>query len=187
MIISIHQPNFVPWYPFFQKIKQSDLFIILENCQFEKNNFQNRFNIEDQWYTMSVKKGLEPIINKVYVNPENDWDKIKNKLKLYKNILNQFDDCINKNLSETNTKIIRKICHLLDIKTEIVSDYPTENKSTERLIELCRTYNATHYLSGLGAKKYIDIEKFEKNNIKLIFQNNESLEKKPIIHKLKEL
>ena len=59
MKIAIHQPNFMPWYPFFQKVESADIFVILSNCQFEKNNFQNRFNIDDRWYTMSTNKGLE--------------------------------------------------------------------------------------------------------------------------------
>lgn len=187
MIVSIHQPNFVPWFPFFQKIENSDCFIILENCQFEKNNFQNRFNVGAEWYTMSVKKGLEPIVNKIYVNPKNDWDKIKTKLKNYNTILNEFDDCISEKLSQTNTNIIKKICKLLDFKTKIVSDYPTDLKSTERLIDLCKKNNATHYLSGLGGKKYLDVDSFQINGIELIFQDEDNLEKKPIIFKLMEL
>ncbi len=75
----------MPWLPFFKKIESVDRFIILENCQFEKNNFQNRFNIGSDWYTMSVNKGLEPIVNKIYVNHNTDWIKIKNKLSKYKN------------------------------------------------------------------------------------------------------
>ena len=51
MRVSIHQPNFVPWYPFFQKIKEVDVFVILKECQFEKNGYQNRFNFNDKWYT----------------------------------------------------------------------------------------------------------------------------------------
>ena len=47
MRVSIHQPNFVPWYPFFQKIKEVDKFIILKECQFEKNGYQNRFNFNE--------------------------------------------------------------------------------------------------------------------------------------------
>lgn len=187
MIVSIHQPNFVPWYPFFQKIQNSDCFIILENCQFEKNNFQNRFNINETWYTMSVKKGLEPISNKIYVNPYSDWEKIKSKLKKYNTILNNFDSCISENLAETNKKIIFKICELLEIKTKVISDYPTDFKSTERLIHLCKSNNATHYLSGLGGKKYLDLDLFEKNDIKLIFQNETTIEKKPILIKLSEI
>lgn len=35
MIVSIHQPNFVTWYPFFEKVAQSDVFVIMSHCQFE--------------------------------------------------------------------------------------------------------------------------------------------------------
>lgn len=187
MIISIHQPNFIPWYPFFQKIQKSDIFVILENCQFEKNNFQNRFNINNDWYTMSVNKGLTLINTKKYINPYKDWERIKVKLKEYNSILKEFDNCISDDLSDTNKKIIFKICDILNIKTSIITDYSTDLKSNERLIDICKKHNATHYISGLGGKKYLDIEKFESEKIKLIFQDESFLEKKPIIIKLSEL
>ena len=102
MRIAIHQPNFLPWYPFFQKIKEVDRFVILKECQFEKNNYQNRFNFNDRWHTMSVNKGLEPIIEKTYLNPENDWNKIKVNLFEYENTLNLFDGCVSDNLFKTD-------------------------------------------------------------------------------------
>ena len=77
MKIAIHQPNFLPWYPFFQKIKEVDRFIILGHCQFEKNGFQNRFNLDNKWHTLSIQKGLDPIVSKTYLNPFKDWNKIK--------------------------------------------------------------------------------------------------------------
>ncbi len=77
-VVSIHQPNFFPWYPFFHKLKQADMFVILENCQFEKNNYQNRFNLGGKWYTMSTNKHLLPIVEKKYSNHLEDWAKIKN-------------------------------------------------------------------------------------------------------------
>ena len=64
MIVSIHQPNFMPWYPYFQKMQQADIFVVLENCQFEKNGFQNRFNMNNTWYTMSTTRKLIPINEK---------------------------------------------------------------------------------------------------------------------------
>ena len=33
MIVSIHQPNYLPWLGFFNKIKQSDLFILFDDVQ----------------------------------------------------------------------------------------------------------------------------------------------------------
>tara|TARA_B100001778_G_scaffold188810_1_gene155510 strand:+ start:143 stop:706 length:564 start_codon:yes stop_codon:yes gene_type:complete len=170
MKIAIHQPNFLPWYPFFQKIQEVDRFVILTQCQFEKNNFQNRVNLNDKWHTMSVKKGLELIDKKLYINSDKDWNKIKVNLKEYGDILSQFDSCITENLAKTNISIIRKMCELLEIKTDIVVDFPTNLKSTDRLIDLCKYYGGTEYLSGSGARAYLDTDKFK--NIKVRFQDN---------------
>lgn len=154
MTISIHQPNFFPWYPFFQKIELADKFVILQNCQFEKNNFQNRFNKDGKWYTMSVNKGLEPIIEKKYVFFQRDWMNIKKGLPKYRKILDLFDDCLSENLSETNSNVILKIVDLLKIDTEIIFDYPTNLKSTERLVDISIKNNATTYLSGIVVQIY---------------------------------
>ena len=109
MKIAIHQPNFIPWYPFFQKVKEADIFIILTHCQFEKNNYQNRFNVNNQWYTMRVKKGMDNIINKTYVNPIYDWNKIKKGFPKLDKITSNFDECITDNLATTNINIIKKL------------------------------------------------------------------------------
>ncbi len=181
MIISIHQPNFIPWYPFFDKIKQSDLFVILKHCQFEKNNYQNRFSYRDKWHTMSVNKGLESIISKKYLDVDSDWNRIKTNLKDKKYILSNFDDCITENLADTNTKIIIKICNLLKINTKIVYDYPTDLKSNERLIDICKHYGAKTYLAGSGGKNYMDVERFKSEKIDVVFQDLNKIDKKHIL------
>tara|TARA_B100001059_G_scaffold218680_1_gene239099 strand:- start:15637 stop:16206 length:570 start_codon:yes stop_codon:yes gene_type:complete len=172
MKIAIHQPNFLPWYPFFQKIKEVDKFIILGHCQFEKNGFQNRFNLEGKWHTMSTKKGLDPINTKTYLNYIKDWNKIKINLPQYATILNQLDDCINENLFITNSQIIEKLTKLLGYNTEILYDYPTNLKSTERLVDICLKHNATEYFSGISGKQYLDLTKFKSKGIKVNFQEN---------------
>src|SRR5450755_3257036 len=42
MIVSIHQPQYLPWIPYFSKIKQSNLFVVLDDVQYQKNGLQNR-------------------------------------------------------------------------------------------------------------------------------------------------
>lgn len=187
MRISIHQPNFMPWYPFFKKIESVDTFIILENCQFEKNGYQNRFNIDNKWYTMSVNKGIEPVKNKIYINYLKDWNSIKSKLNNYKTILNQFDECINEKLSITNSSIIKKIANLLQIKTNIIFDYPTELNKTERLVDICKKHGATTYVAGSSGNNYLDINLFKLENINVEFQNLSDEIKKPILYILKGL
>jgi len=185
MIISIHQPNFFPYYPFFQKMEESDVFVILNHCQFEKNNYQNRFNKDGKWYTMSVNKGLDLINTKVYVNQEKDWYRIKNSLPGYKNILKEFDSCISNNLSDTNVSIIMKIKDILGIKTEILFDYPTDLLSSKRLVDICVSKGAKKYVSGISGAKYLDLELFNKNEIEVVFQNPDNMISKPIIDILK--
>lgn len=185
MIVTIHQPNFMPWYPFFQKMKQADIFILLTHCQFEKNGFQNRFNIDGVWKTMSVHKGLRAINEKKYVNAAHDWNKIKMSLPDYSSQLELFDDCISDNLVETNLAIIRKIADTLDIDTEIVLDYNTGSSGTQRLIDLCGYYSANKYIAGIGGKKYLDEALFIEEDIELTYQSETGMIKKNILEVLK--
>tara|TARA_B100001094_G_scaffold111626_1_gene107439 strand:- start:746 stop:1318 length:573 start_codon:yes stop_codon:yes gene_type:complete len=186
MIITIHQPNFMPWYPYFQKMQQADVFVVLENCQFEKNNFQNRFKLNDRWYTMSTNKRLLPIVEKKYSEHLRDWEKIKRRLPEYREILQQFDSCITESLSETNFNIILKIKDLLNISTEVIKDYKTGLTSTDRLVEICKLYGAKEYISGPSGKNYLDLDKFTTNSIKVSFQDPD-VEKINILDFLKRL
>lgn len=181
MIVSIHQPNFMPWYPFFEKIQQSDVFVIMCYCQFEKNNFQNRFNMNDKWNTMRVNSGMMSIVEKRYISHAEDWNRIRINLSKYKNILSRFDEHIHEILLYTNIRIIETICGMLDIKTKIVADYPTELKGTERLVDICKKHGATEYLSGPSGKKYLDLSLFP-DKMKVSFQENKI--KKPILEVL---
>lgn len=187
MVISIHQPNFFPWYPFFQKMEMSDKFIILSNCQFEKNGFQNRFNLDSNWHTMSTFKGLVNINEKKYVKPFNDWSKLKSNLSEYKDILSYFDDCISEDLTDTNFKIIKKSAELLKINCEIIMDTPTNYTSTERLVELCKINGGTKYVSGISGKNYLDLDLFKKHNIEIVFQDENKMERIPLLKKLRSI
>jgi len=177
MVISIHQPNFVPRAAFFEKIRQSDLFIILGHCQFEKNNYQNRFFADDRWHTMSVASGNIPIVDKRYLHPQKDWKKITDRY----NKLNEFNDLISHDLWRTNSSIIVRACHHLGIKTPILYDYPTELKGTERLVDICVKHGATKYLSGAGGKKYLDLKLFDTYKIEVIFQDETKTDKRPLV------
>ena len=185
MKISIHQPNFFIFSGVIEKLAASDIFVIMGQCQYEKSNYQNRFLLKDKWYTLSVNNKIEKIINKNYINVWKDWNKIKTKLPEYRKYLELFNNCINYNLLFCNTNIIYKICDLLNIKTKIVSDYPTELRKTERLVDICKHYNATKYLSGPSGKNYLDFSLFEKENIEVEIQDQTNIPKISALEYLK--
>lgn len=181
VVVSIHQPNFMPWFPYFRKISDADIFVIMGHCQFEKNNFQNRFKINDKWQTLRVKKGNDPIIEKEYIDSEQDWETIKRKLPEYREVLEKMDYCISNNLLETNTKIIKHICKELNINTKIKEDFKTNSTKTERLVEICQRYKADKYLSGPSGKKYIDLDGFKKAKIEILYQDSLPARKNSIL------
>jgi hypothetical protein len=73
----------------------------------------------------------------------------------------------------------------LDLKTQIVFDYGTELKGTERLVDICLSNNATTYIAGISGRKYLDISQFDSVNIKVEFQDETKMIKSPIIDILK--
>lgn len=171
MIVAIHQPNFFPWMPFYEKVRAADVFVILRHCQFEKNNYQNRFSYRGRWHTMSINRGLEPIINKRYTNPAADWNKIKANLRDKRVVLDDYDECITENMYQTNHGVILKTMNRLGIATQIEYDTPTDLLSTDRLVEICKAHGADTYLAGIGGKNYMDLDKFKAAGIEVRFQS----------------
>lgn len=184
MVVAIHQPNFMPWVPYFYKVAAADVFIVMGHCQFEKNNYQNRFKVEDRWCTMSVDKGLRPIRDKIYLAPEQDWDAIKRKVPAYAEAMNRFDDLVGPSLYDMNYALIERIADLLGCNTRIVPDVPLESTSTQRLVDLCAAHGATTYLSGVSGRKYLDLNLFDQAGIEVVFQDLDSADKVPVLEYL---
>ena len=136
MILGCHQPNFVPHFPFFEKIAISDKFVILTHCQYSKNGYQNRCNIGHDWITNPVVKGKEHIRDKMYTNGQS--------------------------LLETNMAWIIAICKTLGIdENKIVMDRETNKTGTDRIVQICKDNGADTYLTNPDAfDKYLEIDKF---------------------------
>src|SRR5579859_5180841 len=79
MILAAHQPQFCPWLGFFDKMRQADVFVILDDVQYEKNNWQNRNRIKTSngatWFTVPVSFRFGQPIREVQVSPLTDWQK----------------------------------------------------------------------------------------------------------------
>ena len=81
MIVSVHQPQYIPWLGYFDKIARSDAFVFLDNVQYKPREFQNRNKIraKDGWLWLSVpviSKGRgRQVISDVRIDNEFDWPK----------------------------------------------------------------------------------------------------------------
>src|SRR5258706_2163981 len=82
MIVSINQPAFLPWLGYFHRIAISDLYIVLDHVQFEKNSYVNRNKIRTPsgtaWLTIPlVTSGRfgDLAIDKVEISSISKWQK----------------------------------------------------------------------------------------------------------------
>ena len=178
MKIVIHQPNLFPRLKVLQKIAMGDLWVILDDVQFVKREWQNRalirfFSQPSQtfWLTIPVhlKNGQRTAINQVETaQPEYVRKKFAKSLCIaYKNsaywpwIENYLELILpelKKNTCEFSISSTLKIFELLnlEIKTTRSSVFRLKSRKTQRLVDLCALVHGNVYLSGSGGKNYLD-------------------------------
>jgi hypothetical protein len=190
MIISIHQPHFFPWFGYFDKIINSDVFVLYDDVQFEKNYFQNRTLIknlkgEKHWFGIQVQKAsLSTNINDIMIasvfKPSSVLDMLSQnyrKAPYFKDYFSSISDILldnNISLCDVNYKSLKFILKLLEVNTQIIVSSDLEivaDEPNRKIVEICNKLNANTYLAGQGGKNYMDQELFRQNNINIIWQD----------------
>lgn len=195
IVVGIHQPNFMPWLGYFYKLYKSDVFIFLDDVQFQKTgaNYTNRVSInmngKSQYLTIPIKRNSGVWnINETEFNDEK-WKKkfigtlqaSYGKTMHFKENKNFIFDLINhkaSNMADYNIEIIKELAIKLNITTKLVnsSDYKISTSSTQRLIDLIRKVNGNVYLSGSGGDNYQEHSMYNQANIKLIYNKMPSFQ-----------
>ena len=190
MIVAGHQPNHLPWLGFFDKMRRSDVFIIEDNVQFERQGFTNRNRLMTsngvKWLSVPVEHVNQPLlVNEIKVanKAEPDW-KQRHWLTLKHNYCkapywSEFSDFFEKTyesewslLIDLNMHLIKGLMGFLGIDTPLVlsSSLGASGKKTELIIAQCKKVGADIQLAGNGCKDYIDNKRFEQEGINLVFQ-----------------
>jgi hypothetical protein len=190
MKVVILQSNYIPWKGYFDLINDADIFCFLDEVQYTKNDWRNRNKLYSKnglfWLTIPIsKKAVNLKISEVIL--ENSYWQEKHYTSIVKtyckapqlhNLLPFLEDIYLKqqwkSLSELNQYIIKKICNFIDIKTKIVTskDYHLESNKIDRIISLIKQMGGTEYISGMGAKNYLDGSEgiFTQNDISLVYK-----------------
>lgn len=183
-MIAIHQLQFLPWLPYISKIVDSDVFVILDNVQFQKNGVQNRNMIKTpkgaEWVTIPVKAHLGDKINEVMIsNPSAVYKGLLKTFELNYKKSRYFDityDWIEKifkkgyaSLKELNAATLSEILAQMKCGTKILysSELSLTKSKNDLVIEIIKKTGETKYLSGKGALSYMDLEKFKAEGIEV--------------------
>jgi hypothetical protein len=156
-MLSVHQPQYLPWLGYFAKVADSDCFVFLDLPQYKKREFQNRNRIKgpkgEIWLTVPVlsKGKFEQPIKEVEIDNTQAWQRshwgtISQNLKKapywaqYGPGLETFYTKRWDKLSDLNLEMTVWFFQQMGITTpwKIESELGTSTESTERLIELCK-------------------------------------------------
>ncbi|MFQ5706410.1 MAG: WbqC family protein [bacterium] len=189
MIVAVHQPQFMPWLGYFHKMQAADVFVLLDNVQFKKNEWQNRNRIKTaqgwQWLTVPVHHRFGQKINETRICYGSPWH-AKHLKSLETNYrrspyFEAYFERISsiygehfRSLSELNILVIRELSALLHIDTPLIvaselGEFPAD--ADERLIELTRYFGGDTYLAGVGGLSYMNLDKYKRAGISVKFQS----------------
>lgn len=183
----------MPWLGFFNKADNSDVFVLLDTVQYEKNYFQNRNQIisdktnNREWITVPVVKGKHTDLiceKQIAFNAKTknkylcQIHKAYNSYPFYLDIIGDIENIFDSNdmyLSKLNISLIQYFFNLLGIKckTLVASDLCLDESSPGGIINynICKKLGATSYLSGSTGKRYLDETPFRKGNIVVVYQD----------------
>jgi hypothetical protein len=181
--VAIHQPHYLPWPGYFDKIRQADLFVYLDNVQFQRRGFQNRNRIKTanstSWLTVPVHADRPSRIDTVTI-ADDKWRRrhataIANAyaqaphIGLFHDGLRPIIDGSPARLVDLNILVITWAMTCLGIETPVLraSDLGVSGHKEQLILEICERVGATHYLSGEGARCYQQAEHFAQRGLVL--------------------
>jgi WbqC-like protein family len=190
MILSGQQPNYLPWIGLFAKIAQSDRFAIVDHVQYIRRSVITRNKIlgvdgEPIQLTVPVLthgRGDQRIVE-VEIDEHEPWRRkhFKSLRFCYRGApfwsehAPFFEDIYGRRwdrLADLNAAILEY--HLgafgLDVACRRTSELDIVGAKTEMLVSMCRAFDCGTYLSGAGAKKYVDESVFVEAGLSHRFQ-----------------
>jgi hypothetical protein len=194
MKVGIMQPYFFPYLGYFSLIKQTDLFILLDEVQFIRHGWIERNRIikqDSDWIYIKVplikSEGQKTLIKDLKIDNSQPWkQKILAQLQVYKKIAafyneverlindllaNDFDDLVS-----LNKLALQSVCVHLGILKEIKilseMDLVFEKPLVpdEWALNICKAVHADEYWNPPGGIEFFNREKFDQASISLKFQ-----------------
>lgn len=184
--ICIHQPDFIPFIGFFQKLIFSSELILLDDVQFKRRGWHNRDlikNLDGQsvWLTVPIKKApIGTLLKDIELLEESCWrEKHLNMISACYSKSRFFHEVFPKvryiyelpfvRLIDLNVAFLKFAFEYLDISPQLTysSTHNIQTVGSSRILELVQKNNADTYITGMGSKNYIDEKAFSLNNVNI--------------------
>jgi hypothetical protein len=186
VVVAIHQPQYLPWLGYFDKVDQCDVLVHLDSVQFQRRGFQNRNRVKTmhgaKLLTVPVVAARDSRIDAVEVAGV-DW--AHKHTETIRHAYHRaafaawFDDDLASLLQRSWRLLVDLNLATLDwafrrfgitCRQVRSSQLDVRGAKDDLILALCQAVGATVYLSGTGAMAYQDAAKFERAGIALRYQ-----------------
>ena len=192
MKISIMQPTYLPWLGYFDLMDRSDIFVFYDDVQFVGRSWHHKNKIKQKngelLITVPVfQKGeLDQTINQARINNVGNWAKkhLRNiehgysKARYYREYIEELRSIYHNNYEKVidlNLTIIEFLKEKLKINTVTALSsslgIPKGEKREERVVNICKYYDADIIFEGVGGKSFADLTPFAEAGLEVVFHD----------------
>ena len=193
MRVGILQPGYLPWLGFFEQVYRSDLFVLLDDVQYTKNDWRNRNRVRGPngivWLTVPVRvQGRHmQLINEATIDNRGPWsrkhrgtlDSCYSRAPHYPEYAEGLRALLERpwdRLVDLDVALIGWVCEKLGVTTSIILSSELPIHATEpnmRLVQICEQLGADRFYEGSSGRSYIDVGLFESRGVSLEWQSYE--------------
>lgn len=190
MILTAHQPVFIPWLGLFHKIALSDRFCVFDIAQYQTKDFNNRNKIKTNagplWLTVPVesKDHFEKKLCDIKII-NNGWNKkhfksidlAYRKAPFYSKYIGEIETILVKTnytyLADLNLATLDFGLKSLGINVPIdtASSHEFQGAKSDLVLDMCKKLGARHYIFGAQGKDYANVGSFSDCGIMAHFQD----------------
>lgn len=195
MEVVISQPMYFPWIGFLEQIRLADVFVRYDDVQFSKGSFANRVQIKtpagQQWITVPVQSfHLGTLIRDISTNETKDWRQVQldrlhqsyRKTPYFREMLELAEKVLStksEKLHKISWKSVGELCRYFEIgdrcKFINVEDLGIAGSGSQRVLDIVKSVGGNTYITGHGAKNYLDHEQFEKEGVSVEYMDYKRL------------
>lgn len=189
MILTAHQPVYMPWLGTFAKIAAADKFVIFDCVPFSRHDYTNRVQIKTKdgarWLTVPVEHtGERSFLRDTRIASGNWRRKHLRAIECAYARAPHFDDYFPmlrsiigddkyERLAELDSHLLVELLRCLGIGTQIVyaHDYQFHGEKSSLVLNMCEQLGATEYIFGSQGRGYAEVPAFEAAGINVHFQD----------------
>lgn len=189
MILTAHQPVYLPWLGMFHKIYLSEQFCLFDIAQYQTKDYNNRNKIKistgDVWLTVPVESSdhFQKRVCDIKII-DDGWRRKHcksiqlnySKAPYFKDYFDRLCAIIQKGhtrLSDLNLEMLRFLMSALGSDRPIckASDYNFVGAKSDLVLDMCVRLGASTYIFGALGRDYANVASFEERGIKVVFQD----------------